>query len=321
MLFAQMEITNSNLPVLGDSVVIAICDNDVEPGSAGVGVIWDMSGLSESETEYFVYREPDATPWGDEFPSAGICGISWEDSYSYYLFNSDGITTVGYAGLVPPSDTFKVIYSNPEFFIPLPYSVGTTHSDDFAGTSQTLGFIIPFTGDIDFEADGEGTLILPTGTYHNVVRYHFNRTQTNTFMGGSTTTTKEQWGWVSTDYRFWLLLMEVTNDGFSDTELIWYDKNPYPASIVSIHAESMQEIHIVSNPITNNTLAFNWNANQTVNYSLTNIAGEIINSENVLLNQGLNSIHFSENISDGLYFLTISTAAGEHYSAKVMFVN
>ena len=46
---AQPVINASNMPVVGDSVVIAICSDPVEPGPAGADHTWDMNALNERE--------------------------------------------------------------------------------------------------------------------------------------------------------------------------------------------------------------------------------------------------------------------------------
>lgn len=172
-IMAQPVIGLSNMPQVGDSVIIALSNQPVAPGTAGADQTWDMTWISAAEEQYFVYEDPAVTPWADLFDDATICGRSWEDYYSYYHIDATGVAAVGYAGVIGLSDTFTMDYSDSELFIPLDYSFGDSHADDFAGTSTAAGFSLPFTGDVDFEADGYGTLILPTGTYENVVRYHF----------------------------------------------------------------------------------------------------------------------------------------------------
>jgi hypothetical protein len=225
---AQSTITQANIPVIGDEVPIAICEGMVMPGNAGADQIWDMSTLVEKEQRSFTYVAPASTPWGDDFPAATICGVSWDNSYSFYEVTSSALSVVGQTIVPTPGDTTRIEFDNLEQIIAIPYTYQTKFLDEFDGTFYTQGFEVDFEGSLDFEADGYGTLILPTGTYENVVRYHFFREQTN---GGLSTQTKHQWAWVSPDYRFWLLLMETVDDGFNETHLIWYDKAPISANV------------------------------------------------------------------------------------------
>lgn len=223
---AQPTITADNLPIVGDHVVIAICSGVPAPGDAGENVTWDMSGLTELEEQYFDFVAPSSTVSGTRFPDATFCGVSWDDSHSFYSDTSGGLAVEGYAVEVAPGDSALSIYSDPEQLVSLPYTYGTKYVDTFAGDHLALGFSVPFSGTLDFEADGYGTLILPTGTYENVVRYHFSREESS----GGATQTKDQWAWVSADYRFWLLLMETVVTTGGTTHQIWYDKNPASAS-------------------------------------------------------------------------------------------
>jgi hypothetical protein len=315
-------IDANNLNLIGDQTTIAICGLDaVNPGSAGSDVTWDMSNLIETEEQSFTYVDPQDTPWGYQFPTANICGINWQNEHSYYRFDENGITTVGYAGLttiVDPTDTFKIVFGDDENFIPIPFEYNDMHQDDFDGISYAFGFEVPFTGDVDFEVDGEGTLILPTGTYENVVRYHFNRTQVNGMGPGTTTQTKEQWGWMSSDHRFWLMIQEITNDGFSDSELIWYDKNPLPAIPTGIENQTITQLELFPNPASvGESIYLNWPENETAQLIISDITGKQILSEQTVLQQGQNIIQIPNNAQSGIYILKLISSYGQ-YNSKIV---
>ncbi len=322
--FGQGVITANNLNVIGDITTIAICGgNVVNPGPAGADQIWDMSNLSETEEQSFNFVDPEETLWGYEFPTSTLCGISWLGEHSYYRFDDDGVSVVGYAGLstiIDPTDTFKIIFSEAENFIPIPFEYNDMHQDDFAGTSYAFGFEVPFTGDVDFEADGYGTLILPTGTYENVVRYHFFRTQINGSGLGSTTQTKEQWGWMSEDHRFWLMIQEINNDGFSDAELIWYDKDPLPALPTDVKDLEELTFEMYPNPANiGQSVNLSWERSETAQVSLTNVSGQQIFNKQINLQQGFNTINLSSVPAiEGLYFVQILTDHGSAMSKLVL---
>ncbi|MBK7385003.1 MAG: T9SS type A sorting domain-containing protein [Flavobacteriales bacterium] len=174
--------------------------------------------------------DPATSPWSADFPNSNLCGISWDDAYSYYILSASAMETEGNAIIIPgtpPEDTAKFLFNvDTERILELPYTYGDAFVDDFSGTYSAMGFVGTMDGTVDLQVDGYGTLILPTGTYDNVVRYHFDRVQNNTIFGNTSQTTKEQWAWVSADHRFWLLLMEINDDGLSTSQQVWYDKNP-----------------------------------------------------------------------------------------------
>ena len=233
-LIAQPIIGTPNMPQLGDVVTIGLCDDIVDANALNAAIgpmqIWDMSGLTEASEEQFTFVDPATSLWANDFPASNLCGISWEGSHSYYIIGASALETEGQATIMPgpaPEDTAKIIYPvDHERILELPYTYGDGHTDTFSGTLDAGPFLGTIAGTVDLDVDGYGTLILPTGTYTNVVRYHLDRVQNNTVMGITSTQTKEQWAWVSADHRFWLLLMEINDDGFSTSDLVWYDKNP-----------------------------------------------------------------------------------------------
>ncbi|MBK7618884.1 MAG: T9SS type A sorting domain-containing protein [Flavobacteriales bacterium] len=254
---AQPVIDVPNIPLVGDITTIGLCDDIVDAPSlnaaTGAMVTWDFSGLNETSEEQFTFVDPATTPWAANFPNSNLCGVSWDDAYSYYIVGSGALRTEGNALIIPgtpPEDTLKILLaSDPELIIELPYTFGDGSSDTFSGTFQAGIFAGTVDGTIEQSVDGYGTLILPNATYTNVVRYHFNRVQVNTMFGNTATQTKEQWAWVSADHRFWLLLMEINGDGFGTSDLVWYDKDPAPAGPSSIAETNSTNFQVHPNPV------------------------------------------------------------------------
>ncbi|HNS12715.1 MAG TPA: T9SS type A sorting domain-containing protein [Bacteroidia bacterium] len=302
--FSQPEVTSGNLPQTGDHVVIGLCsdipDATALNASTGSGLTWDFSSLTEVEEQYFEFVDPASTPWGAEFPTATLCGISWDDAYSYYRVTGSSLNTVGFAILIPPSDTAKLVYTTEETIAPIPYSLGTMNTSSFSGTSYAQGFSVPFNGNIDFHADGDGTLILPNGTYSNVVKYHFYRTQST----GVTTSTKDQWAWVSEDFRFWLLLMETTYDGFNTTHRVWFDKSP-ESSTTSVQEIAEKTCTIFPNPVSSGSALY---INTELAYDHLNLL-DLSGRELKTFSKAEKQFHL-DGISAGVYLLKMSDKDG-----------
>ncbi len=306
--FCQVIIQESSIPVEGDSVVIAICNELPQPGDAGTGVSWDMSGLTENSEQYFVFENPTSTLWAEDFPSATISGRSWDGSVSYYKLDDEGLSVVGLASIINASDTFLLNYNDDEFFIGLPQSYGDMNTDGFDGTSNTLGFEVPFNGNVNLEVDGEGTLVLPNASYSNVLRYHLEREFTTTFMGSSTTTTKEQWAWWSPEYRFWLLIMETNIEPSGTSHLVWYNKDPQ--EIIVTHNDNLllhENLKLHPNPCNKeNAINFFWHKNeQNAQLMVFDLQGKLILSDEISLNSGINSLTL--NLNSNLYLISICT--------------
>ncbi|MBI1193424.1 MAG: T9SS type A sorting domain-containing protein [Bacteroidetes bacterium] len=315
-LSAQPVINAGNMPLLGDNVPIVICAEPPSPGPAGAAQTWDFSMLTTAANQSFEFTEAAGTPWGNQFPSSNLCGKSWDDAYSYYATSALEMNVVG-QGILIGTDTAKMTYSNPETILQFPLEYGDSYLDNFSGTSQALGFSIPFTGTLDFEADGYGTLILPNGTYDNVLRYTFYREQLNTFGPGTTTLTKEQWGWMSADHRFWLLLMETSFDGFGTSNLVWYASTPLGSTtaLETAGEEATSFPQLFPNPI---------DAGQQINIKNTTLRpGQIrlLNATGaVLLAQSATELTVStEGLAAGLYFVAwVSPDGFTQHVQKVM---
>jgi len=315
--WAQPEVSQGNLPITGDQVFIAVCSDPVDPGNSGAMLTWDMSGLTETEEQFFTYIPPAEGAFADSFPNATLCAKSWLDDYSYYKVSPTALSVEGHVVTMDTGDTTVMVFDDSEQIIELPYSLNSSFVDNFEGTSYIPTFgEFPFDGNLDFEADGYGTLILPNGTYNNVVRYHFYREQTNYFNGfPAGTITKEQWAWVSADHRFWLLLMEENWDGFSTTPLIWYDKNPYPVSTgIKLPEEAL--VRVSPNPVrANQNLSINWNKNEQAEISLLRLDGSLIKKETRAMATGINN-YTCPQISSGIYILKIESP-GKSISQKL----
>lgn len=306
-LSAQVTIQESSIPIAGDSVTIAICSDTPEPGINGNNVTWDMSGLTETEEQYFVFKNPAETLLGNDFPNATISGISWQGNVSYYKVDELGLSTVGEASIINESDTFLLTYDDDESFIELPQMFNDMNSDIFSGISSTFGFEVPFNGNVSLEVDGEGTLILPNGTYSNVLRYHLEREFTTTFMGNTTTTTKEQWGWWSSDYRFWLLIMENNTQPVGSSSLVWYNKSPEPVIVLNNISENKQHLNMFPNPSHKfEPISFYVDFNDSDAFiQVFDLQGKEIVAKREIITKGINT--FDLQLEAGIYILKIHT--------------
>lgn len=318
--FCQPTISPSNIPQVGDQVLIAICSNPVDPGNPGAMQTWDMSGLLESEQQAITYILPSEGLYSDSFPNANLCAKSWLDDYSYYNVSPSSLDVEGHVVTIDPNDTSVFVYDNSEKIVGLPYTYNDAFIDTFNGIFHSPGFgPLAFDGYLDFEADGYGTLILPTGTYTNVVRYHFYREQTSYFIGMPFTTTKNQWAWVSSDYRFWLLLMEENFDGISTQPLVWYDKNPYTTSI-GINTPTINSNYIYPSPLrVGQPLHVMWDKSEQARVSMLGLDGRLLYEQKIDMEVGANTFEVPA-ISAGLYIIKVETPHN-YYTQKIPVLN
>ncbi|MEK7877861.1 MAG: hypothetical protein AAB325_16925, partial [Pseudomonadota bacterium] len=180
-------ITSCNLPIIGDTIYFLRVDTTgLTEGNKGANITWNFSSLTlNGQKDTTIYYTPSATPFPTSFPSSNYSatdnGSAFQD-YGYYDNQTTGTTLLGGdspQGTTNYSDTWQL------YWFPLNYldSLGDSFKAVFNGTS---GATIRRQGTSKTVADGYGTLILPTGTYPNVLRIKLQETETDyVFFGAS----------------------------------------------------------------------------------------------------------------------------------------
>jgi len=170
---AQPTIDQSNFaPSPGESFVLN-ASAWMDPGASGADVTWDFSALVIDSTFTYAYVDPASTPMTDSFPTATVAHAEG-GGYAYRSFDATGGYYLGYhmGGTSPVVD-----YQDPELTFQFPCTYGTQWVDDLFA-DYLPGPAWYYAGSINAEADGHGTLILPYGTFTNVLRLHLTRSYT-----------------------------------------------------------------------------------------------------------------------------------------------
>jgi hypothetical protein len=169
-------------------------------GSAGLGQVWDFSNIQpDSLNPLIVYVDSAGIgePWTSTYPEFNIIPYGYVSTGYFYRQRADGIAMVGlYQGTA--ATTFH--YSDPAYILHFPLAFGDSLYDDFNGTSPAY----THSGHITVQADGEGTLILPWGSYPALrVKYsEHSETMPNT---GGTYTDAVNYSWYTATERYPIL--------------------------------------------------------------------------------------------------------------------
>lgn len=165
--YAQITLTSANTPAAGDDYIAQGCDTTgMEPGNSGANVTWDFSSLlpeGEAVTEQYV--SPGSTPYAASFPTATIVQNVYNSIFLYYNVTETSQSLLGMGNSV-----MVEVYDDPEILISFPFTFNSILTDPFAATYDVLGLTTYHFGTHTITADAYGTLILPTGTYHDVLR-------------------------------------------------------------------------------------------------------------------------------------------------------
>ncbi len=161
----------------------------VDPGPAGADVVWDFSGLPISVVATVTLVDPADEPVsGDLFPQATLLTANNLTGQLKGYEVTD--TYIDIWGIFSNSSQLLLQQSNAVRELVLPCTMGTTWTDAdsaiyFLGGSQ----VGVRSGTTTGTADGYGELILPTGSFANVLRVHLEQTVTDETNFGTTVTT------------------------------------------------------------------------------------------------------------------------------------
>lgn len=176
---AQTLYGNDVIPLVGDTFRYdgVELDDLFDPGPAGLGVTWDHSGLGISADPYtqYVSIDPLTAPGITQFPMSDVVieriigGTGFLDRF-YYDQNWEGLLELGSIG-----DPLILEYDQPEQVQPVPMVYDSLYTAAYCFYSTGLGATYHTCGITESILDGEGTLMLPYGTFTDVKRTTLDR--------------------------------------------------------------------------------------------------------------------------------------------------
>ncbi|MBS1568401.1 MAG: T9SS type A sorting domain-containing protein [Bacteroidetes bacterium] len=186
---AQPVINLTDAPQV-DDVFPLISVGHVPIAGTGEDVVWDLSALAVGTPVNFPCESPDATAYGDQYPTATLA-LDGGNNITYMRTDESGLYTVGvYKDL--GSLSIQVHFTDEQLFLPYPCTYGTAFSDPYAYTYTYPGGTVNGTGHGSYVADGFGTLILPYDTIHNVLKLTGTDTVAESIPGTAYVTAVQQ---------------------------------------------------------------------------------------------------------------------------------
>jgi hypothetical protein len=310
------------LPVFGDTIHYVDANSfGFDPTGVGpvTAKVWDNSALLNAGTTYdFFYVDP-ATITGngvDSFPFATIArGESGATGYFYYQNTTNNINRIGWFG----SNSNFGIYENQTFATEFhfPITAGNTVTSSYNGRYAPFNLgedsVKIEMGSLIINADMQGIMMLPTGTFNDVLRLHVLETfHIVTYLFGF----PAQDNVITDDYFYWfsdtilqpILVSGVTSvDGNPQTPVLRYQ----PISTSTGIAENNIEIaNLYPNPssgIFNLTLKNNFA--EKAELTVADVTGRIVFKETI--NEKSRKSNFIIDLGknpDSVYFLRIKSA-------------
>ena len=241
---AQTLNQGNNAPVIGE-VFSQHRGTYIDPGAPGTGQSWDFSALQATTTLTSTIQAAASTPNGASFPGATVAASAGGGNYMYMKITSTGLENVGVYG-----SSTVMAYQNPELLLQYPCALNTTWTDSWSTTFVSGGFPIARAGTTTGLADGVGTVIMPYGTFNNVLRVKLTQ-QYSDDMGGMATV-----DYTCTNYYFcrgptwrWSDQLPDRNDRGqhpTETYAAWLDASNVGITEAQRHATGME----VFNPAT-----------------------------------------------------------------------
>jgi len=171
--YAQPNITGNNFnPTVGETITLLNIADSL-PGTAGVAIganqTWNFQTLSGGTSENNVYISPEGMPNASHYSSNLCLHNTSSGDYNYYYADD---TKMQYLGLSAATGGNGNSISNASSMYKFPMTFNTNYSETINDqlTDIASGMHQESKGQQTWVGVGYGTLILPTGTFNNVLK-------------------------------------------------------------------------------------------------------------------------------------------------------
>lgn len=171
------------LPLVGDTFrYYGVEDDDLfDPGAAGSGVVWDHEDLVLEPGSYTQIRpiEPSTAPGISMYPTSDLVlertiSMTADLERTYLDLDAEGLHELGSTG-----DPLSYVFDVPERVQPIPMLFDSVYTGAYCYNSSGFGPSYHTCGETAHVLDGFGTLIMPYGTFHDVLRTTYSRYHVN----------------------------------------------------------------------------------------------------------------------------------------------
>jgi hypothetical protein len=314
----------NNVPEIGDVVQIQFVSTDgltVEP--MGPDVTWDYSGLVALFGGEITAIDPAQAPAGGDYPDANVVMNMGDTIFTYAKTEADGYF---YLGSQSTTGTFpsQLIYSDSRTFIKFPFTYMDTHNDTYKGVVTTSVASVHVNAETEMFSDAYGTLILPTGTYNDVLRTTTVDVEVDSvFVGGIFTKAFElirtQYSWFQANSKGPLMSIEImTNPLAMSLDTVAYymtsgagigDFGEQPLSLLAVYPNPAEDHLMVEYEVSGNI-------NSTI--SIVNQVGQLM-YDRLITSNGIQPVREKIDITkmpSGLYFVNVSCNCGNQITKK-----
>lgn len=170
--FGQTLTCQTSCPQAGE--VFSMRTSSPVLNSPGLNQVWNFSSIYALASTYLIsYSVPSSFPNATLYPQANL--VKTEVGNNTFLSSGNG----GIRSVYP--STINVNINNLQ--LPLPFTYGNTYTETVISTSVTGTDTFVTNTHYSFIGHGSGTLILPSGTFPDVLSIKYTSTESNTKNG------------------------------------------------------------------------------------------------------------------------------------------
>lgn len=309
---AQPTLTGAtNNPVAGERFgLVRTQDTGIATGTSGPGITWNLSTIKTYDTSVNTFGDCDIAAHCDSFPDANLFANTMGGHF-YYVTNAAELSVTGLWALN------RAHYTDKQSLLKYPVTYGDTWYDTYAYTYPGH-----YVHGIDtFIADAWGTLILPSGTHTNVVRFYDITHHTDSVSPSTVTSSRmNRHIFYKPDFHWPLLVVYFGMvDGEYVTNYASYTVQLPPAPSFVNSAVSTNGISVSPNPATDLLhIHLQTPLAGSAHATLTDMTGRTISTHTYDLHTGANTMTYDiATLPAGIYLLQVNTPT-EHYVQKVM---
>jgi hypothetical protein len=246
---AQPTITNAENFTIGTILTIQDCYiANVYAGDSGANIIWNFGTLTSGGTTTEQMVTPQSTTHGNLFPTSTLVEKYSNGTFVYAITNADSSMLVGYVDTV---NNYIQRYSYAMLFAMRPITYGNIFTRNYADSFASSSYNYFGAGTVTVNGDGYGTLILPTGTFNNVLRIKITENELDSLLpsgSGTSSASTTSWVWFDGIHTSALLKIDSTHSGTFTSKTVEYLSSETYADIVVLDNET--NISIYPNPTT-----------------------------------------------------------------------
>jgi len=301
---ASAQLTDANhSPVAGDMFSTYQCDSTgITAGASGAGATWNHATITTHSS--IVNNYTAAVNSNASYPQPGVAVASALSNMSYYKASATSLNYWG-GNIQVGAIAATLIYTAPAVIAAYPMSLNTTSSSVTSGSISipSIAQNGTFSGNSNALADGSGTLVLPTGTYSNVIRVVTSQTINFTVPLGAGTVNQKNYDYYNVGVKealFSITTSTIVSPAGTSTQTLVTRAKPLTTSVNENKIVTF-ELGVYPNPssTTVNFVTENAEAKQVLVYDIT---GKLVEKQNLI--EGKLKLDVS-NYNTGLYMYSV----------------